>query len=112
MTNTTDTKGTDEVELVIVTMRFDASDAAALAAILANYVVTTRRETGCRNVDLCASVAHPGRFVVIEKWDSPAAQQAHFDAPAMVNMAKSCDGILAAAPEIDLLEGISAHDLN
>ena len=112
MTTTSETSGADEVELVIVTMRFDASDAASLAAILSNYVVTTRREAGCRNVDFCVSVAHPARFVVIEKWDSPAAQQAHFDAPSMVAMAKSCDGLLALAPEIDLLEGISAHDLH
>ena len=35
-----------EVELVIVTMRFDASDPGALASVLANYVVTTRREPG------------------------------------------------------------------
>lgn len=101
-----------EVELVIVTMRFDASDPGALASVLANYVVTTRREPGCRNVDFCASVAHPGRYVVIEKWESPASQRVHFDASSMVTMAKSCDGLLAQAPEIDLLEGISAHDLN
>jgi hypothetical protein len=29
----------------------------------------------------------------------------------MVEMAKACVGLLAAPPDIDLLEGLSAHDL-
>ena len=54
----------------------------------------------------------PGRFVVIEKWDSPDSQRAHFDSPAMVDMARSCDGLLSQPPQVDLLDAISAHDLN
>ena len=102
----------DEVELTIVTMVFDAGDAAErLQAVLAKYVVLARTEQGSRNVDLCASVTTPGRFVIIEKWDSPTAQRAHFDSPVMVEMAESCRRLLSRPPEIDLLEGISAHDL-
>ena len=47
-------------------MRFDAADAAALMAVLSKYVVLTRMQPGCRNVDLCASVTHPGRYLVIQ----------------------------------------------
>ena len=101
----------DEIELTIVTMRFRASDAARLAAVLSQYVVVTRGATGCRNIDFCVSVANPNTFVVIQKWDSPNAQRAHFDGDAMVHMAHSCEGLLAEAPQIELLEGISAHDL-
>lgn len=103
--------GDGEVELTIVTMRFDAADPAALVGVLAKYVVLTRMEPGCRNVDLCASVTRPGRYLVIQKWDSPAAQQAHFDGEAMVDMARSCSGLLAGPPDIDLWDGPSAHDL-
>jgi quinol monooxygenase YgiN len=101
----------DEVELAIVTMRFDASDAASLLAILSKYVVMARMEAGCRNIDLCASATQPGRFLVIQKWDSAAAQRAHFDSAVMVEMAASCNGLLATAPDIDLWDGASAHDL-
>jgi quinol monooxygenase YgiN len=101
----------DEPELTLVTLAFDAADGAGLAAVLAKYVVLTRMEPGCRNVDLCASVTTPNRFVVIEKWESPAAQRAHFDSPVMVDMAQSCAGLLTVAPAIDLLEALSAHDL-
>jgi len=101
----------DEPDVTLVTMAFDAADPAALVAVLSKYVVLTRMEPGCRNVDLCASVTSPSRFVVVEKWESPQSQRAHFDAPVMVDMARSCTGLLAAAPEIDLLQGMSAHDL-
>lgn len=101
----------DEVELTIVTMSFEATDADRLISVLAKYVVVSRGQDGCRNIDLCASVTSPGRFTIIEKWGSPEHQRAHFDSPEMVEMAEACDGLLAHAPAIDLLEGISAHDL-
>ncbi|MEA3020389.1 MAG: hypothetical protein QOI47_1913 [Actinomycetota bacterium] len=101
----------DEVELTIVTMVFRCDRPEALMPILAKYVVVSRGAPGCRNIDLCASVATPGQYVIIEKWESPAAQQSHFDSPGMVEMAKACAGLLSAPPDIDLLEGISAHDL-
>lgn len=102
---------TAEVELVVVTLRFDAADAEALLGVLARYVVLTRMVPGCRNVDLCSSVTRPGRYLVIQKWASAAAQRAHFDSELMVDMARSCAGLLAAPPDIDLWDGPSAHDL-
>ena len=101
----------EEPEITLVTMTFDASDPATLLVVLSKYVVLARMEPGCRNVDLCGSVTTPGRYVVIEKWESVDAQRAHFDAEVTVDMARSCTGLLTQAPTIDLLEGISAHDL-
>jgi quinol monooxygenase YgiN len=100
-----------EVELTVVTMTFDAADPGALVGILSKYVVVSRGHPGCRNIDLCGSVTTPNRFLVIQKWDSPAALQAHFDSPEMVEMATACTGLLSAPPAIDLYEGLSAHDL-
>lgn len=100
-----------DVELAIVTMRFDASDPAALLAVLSKYVVLTRMEPGCRNVDLCGSYTHPGRYLIVQKWESHDTQRAHFDSPTMVEMARGCTGLLAAPPDIDLWDGSSAHDL-
>ena len=101
----------DDVELTIVTMRFDAADAGALLSVLAKYVVLARMEPACRNVDLCASVTSPGRYLVIQKWESSEAQRAHFDSSTMVEMAEACRGLLSAPPDIDLWDGPSAHDL-
>ena len=87
----------DDIELTIVTMRFDAADAGGLLGVLSKYVVLTRMEPSCRNVDLCASVTTPGRYLLIQKWDSPTAQRAHFDSADMVEMAESCRGLLCRA---------------
>jgi quinol monooxygenase YgiN len=98
-----------EVETTLVTMEFD--DADALLGVLSKYVVLTRGHDGCRNVDLCRSVTRPDRYVVVQKWAHPDDQRRHFDSPEMVEMARACAGLLASPPRIDLLEGISAHDL-
>ena len=50
---------TDEVELAIVTMVLDAADMDRLIPILSKYVVLSRQQPGCRNIDLCASVTTP-----------------------------------------------------
>lgn len=92
-------------------MRFDAADPGALLAVLSKYVVLARMEPGCRNIDLCSSYTHPGRYLLIEKWESAEAQRVHFDSPVMVEMATQCAGLLVAAPDIDLWDGPSAHDL-
>lgn len=104
-------QGDDDVELTIVTMVFDAADPERLLPVLSKYVVLARRHEGCRNVDLSASATTPGRFVIVQKWESPEAQRAHFDSPEMVEMAEACRGILSRPPEIELLEPITAHDL-
>lgn len=101
-----------EIELVVVTMRFDAADMGSLVAILSKYIVLSRMEPGCRNIDMVVSSTRPNRIQIIEKWESPEAQQRHFDGQIMVEMAKSCNGILTGAPDIDLWQSMSAHDLS
>lgn len=98
-------------EVTVVTMVFDAADPGSLLGVLSKYVVLSRMQAGCTNIDLCASVTRPGRFVVVEKWATREAQRDHFDSPEMVEMATACSGLLTRPPEIDLLEGLSAHDL-
>ena len=94
-TESSDAAGGADVDLAVVTMRFDASDDEALLAVLSKYVVLTRMVEGCRNVDLCSSVTRPGRHLIVQKWDRPDLQRAHFDSELMVEMATNCTGILA-----------------
>jgi quinol monooxygenase YgiN len=101
----------DDVETAIMTMELDAADPAALVAVLSKYVVVSRGQDGCRNIDLSASTTKPARFVVISKWSSPDAARRHLDSDAAVEMARACEGLLTRAPRIDLFEGLSAHDL-
>ena len=92
-------------------MVFEASDPERLMGVLSKYVVLARMQDGCRNIDLCQSVTAASRFLIIQKWESPEAQQAHFDSEEMVEMARACTGLLSQPPSIDLFEGLSAHDL-
>lgn len=101
----------DEVDLTMVTMTFDALDPGRLQSVLARYVVLSRGHAGCRNIDLAMSSTRSNRFVIVQKWERPEDQQAHFDSADMVTMADGCTGLLASAPEIDLLDAISVHDL-
>lgn len=92
-------------------MVFDASDEERLLAALARYVVLSRGEPGCVNIDLAASATIERRFVVISKWATPEAQRTHMDSAALVTLAEVTRSLLTAPAAIDLLEPISAHDL-
>ena len=103
----------DDPELAVLTARFDPMPGSepALMAVLARYVVVTRHSGACRNIDLLASAATPGRLLLIEKWESPEAAREHLDSPEMAEMAAAAVGHLAVRPEVDLYDSISAHDL-
>lgn len=100
-----------EIELVVVTMSFDAADIGSLVAVLSKYVVLARMEPGCRNIDMVMSDTRLNRILIIEKWDSPQAQSTHFSGATMVEMAKGCEGLLVNKPDIDMWQSMSAHDL-
>ena len=102
-----------DLELAVVIGSFEARTGrqADLAAVLAKYVVLTRRQPPCRNVDLVASGSNLGRLVVIEKWESADDARAHLDAAETVEMAQAARDLLAAPPDLDLYESISAQDL-
>ena len=104
---------TGELEMVVLTAAFNSrpDHEGELAAVLARYVVLTRGEDACRNVDLLTSATQSGRFLVIEKWDSADAARAHLDTPLMIDMAAAAVPLLAEKPTIDLLDAISAQDL-
>ena len=101
----------DDLEPVMVTLTFQASNVEALLAVLSKYVVLSRMDPAARNIDLVASMTKPGRFTIVEKWESVEAQQAHFDSDTMVERAQQCDGLLAEPPDIDLHEAVTMHDL-
>jgi quinol monooxygenase YgiN len=82
-----------------------------LAGVLARYVVVSRTEEGCRNIDLVASLITPGRFVVYEKWESPEAQAGHMAGATTVELAEGVSPLLSAPPDLGLFVAVSAHDL-
>ena len=103
--------GGGAVEPVLVTMRFESERPDVLLDVLSRYVVLARAEPGCRNVDLVASVTVEGRFLVVSKWATMADQQRHLDSEVLAALARDCQGLLRAPPELDLYDGVSMHDL-
>lgn len=101
----------EDIEPVMVTMTFETEQITELIAVLSKYVVLSRMDTAARNIDLVTSVTRPGRFTIVEKWESEDAQQAHFDSNVMVEMATACSGLLSNPPDIDLHEAVTMHDL-
>jgi quinol monooxygenase YgiN len=102
-----------DVTLAVVAGVFDARPGAEaeLGAALANYVVVSRASPGCRNIDLVASLTRPGRFLVYEKWESPAHQREHLTSAVTEQLAAAAMPLLAGPPDLGLFEAISAHDL-
>jgi quinol monooxygenase YgiN len=104
----------EDSELAVLTARFEPMPGSEepLMAILARYVVVTRQLTACRNIDLLASATLEGRLLLVEKWASAADARTHLDSPEMAEMAAAAVAHLAARPEVDLYDTISAHDLH
>lgn len=101
----------DEIEPIMVTLEFRTDKPDAMLDVLSKYVVLCRSQSGCRNVDLVASMTSPGRFLIVQKWESAEHQATHFDSPTMVEMATACTGLLTQPPDIDLHEAVTMHDL-
>ena len=81
-------------------------------ALLARYAVMSRREPGCRNIDLVASLTTADRFLVYEKWESLPAQAEHLSSPAFRELAETVAPLLDRPADFGLYEAISAHDLH
>ena len=101
------------IELTVMMGVFDAAAGREedLAAVLARYVVVSRTEEGCRNIDLVASMLTPGRFVVYEKWESPDAQATHMTGETMAQLVEGVSVLLSGPPDLGLFLAVSAHDL-
>jgi quinol monooxygenase YgiN len=102
-----------DLTLAVVAGVYDARPGAEaqLGAVLANYVVVSRRSPGCRNIDLVASLTTPGRFLVYEKWETPEYQRQHLTSPVTEEMAAAALPLLAGPPDLGLFEAVSAHDI-
>lgn len=102
-----------EIELAVVVGMFFAKPdkTERVAYALSRYVVLSRMEDGCRNIDLVTSVTVKGLFLVWEKWESHEDRQAHFEGPAATEMAAAVRDLVREPPQFDIFDAISAHDL-
>ena len=69
------------------------ADPVRLQSVLAHYVVLSRGQPGCRNIDLALSSTVPDRFVIVQKWETPAAPAGPLRLrPTWWRWPRACDG--------------------
>lgn len=102
-----------DLELAVVAGIFfaKAGKEGEVAYALSRYVVLSRMEAGCRNIDLVTSVTVSGLFMVWEKWDSHEHRHTHFDGEVAVALADAVRDLVREPPQFDIFDAISAHDL-
>lgn len=103
--------GDQDMSVVIGRFRAGAGREGDVAGVLSRYVVVSRGQEGCLNIDLLESESEPDLFLVIQKWASEDQRDAHFDSDEAVRMAESLRGLLAGPPEIVPFAPVSAYDL-
>lgn len=103
----------EDLDLAVVAGTFLAKTdkGPELGYALARYVVLSRMEDGCRNIDLVSSVTVPGFFMVWEKWESHEHRKHHFEGAAARALAESVVDLVAEPPQFDVFDAVSAHDL-
>ena len=56
-------------------------------------MAATRQEPGCLEYTIAADVDDPARFVIVEKWASAEALEAHFETPHMAEFQAAMAGL-------------------
>jgi quinol monooxygenase YgiN len=64
-------------------IRIDPAKRDVAIAAARALMGATRSEAGCVVYKFSADLADPGLFHIFEQWESPAALDAHFEAPHM-----------------------------
>ena len=89
---------------LIVEIRPRPEHAREVRSILAGMIEATRREAGCDLYDLVVDPADPSVWVMVEKWSSRAAWEAHMVAPHNVEGNARLDGLLVEPARLRFLD--------
>ena len=88
---------------LIVTAKIKDGTMAKLEAAFAPCGTATRKEPGCVSYDLSTDPDKPGTIVLIERWKSVAAIEAHLKQPYTQAFLKTMPEWSAGAPEFKIL---------
>jgi quinol monooxygenase YgiN len=94
-----------------LTVRFRAIDGQeqALADALAAVVPPTRQEAGCLRFDASRAAGDPATFLLVERWASQEALDAHGGTPHMKAFIAQHPTLLARAPEVAFWQALVAE---
>ena len=98
---------TDAVKVVAV-LQGRPGQGGALLALWPDLAAQVRAEEGCLAYDLHRVSGDDDRFVVLERWASLEALAAHGRSPHMKEFGSQAAGLMAAAPDVTVLEDVPA----
>lgn len=74
------------VDLVVVLTAKDIGSLPALRELMATQVILSREEPGCVRFEVFESQTVPGTIMIVERWESQAALDAHRKAKAITTV--------------------------
>ncbi len=89
---------------LVVEIRPRPERASEVRAILQAMIDATRRESGCELYDLVVNADDPEVWVMLEKWSSRPAWEAHMGAPHNVEGNARLEGLLAEPARLRFLD--------
>ncbi|MGE0776008.1 MAG: putative quinol monooxygenase [Sphingomonadaceae bacterium] len=98
---------TSSTDLLVVRMTAKYDRRAELKTMLTSMVPDVRREEGCLLFELFEDQAYPGRFVMLERWESEALRQVHLASPPVQAFIAAGPTLLAQPLDKQLLKAIT-----
>lgn len=90
---------------VIVRLKLRAGSNAAFEAIAARLIAAVRaHEPGCRSFDIQRPMGAENAYVVVGRFASFAALEAHWASPHLAEMTKEGEALAVAPPEVELFQ--------
>ncbi len=89
-----------QVVVVVATVEVKPGSEEAVQSLLEAAIVATHEEEGCLTYALHRDFEKPQRFVLVERWASKEALDAHFTQPHMATLFEALPEHAAAPPEI------------
>jgi quinol monooxygenase YgiN len=79
-----------------------------LVTLLQRFGSWAGGEPGCRRYTIAATLADPGRYVLVSEWDSEEALDAHYRSTAFADFQFGLDGLLARPSELTVYSADAA----
>jgi quinol monooxygenase YgiN len=92
--------------IVIAKLQAQEGKEQALEGVLAHTVEPARADHGNTTYALHRVPAVPGKFVLIEGWETQADYDAHMASPHTAELIAALGDLLAGAPDIEACEAI------
>lgn len=96
--------------VVVATVQVKPGSEDAALAALETAIAATHGEEGCLSYALHRDYENPQRFVMVERWASREALEAHFGTPHLGALFAALPDLVAAPPEIIRTEPVPLGD--